>query len=130
MLNKMNYTYHNSQILRTPLKPLKTSFSKDELQQFFAQQEVQEALFLASPNLLTECKKWLNQEITDKTEEEKIIFSLLKYALRMHSRCTPYGLFAGCGVVENTSDSITIDTKKTERSTRLDMNFTCALTQN
>ena len=125
----MSYTYHPKTILRTPLKPLKTSFSKQELQQLFVQKEVQEALFLASPNLLTECKKWLNHEITDKTEEEKLTYSLLKYALRMHSRCTPYGLFAGCGIIENSSDTITINTKKVERSTRLDMNFTCALAQ-
>ena len=146
----MNYTYHNSQILRTPLKPLKTSFSKEELQQLFSQKEVQEALFLASPNLLIECKKWLNQEITDKLEEEKLTYSLLKYALRMHSRCTPYGLFAGCGIVKAFSSSYKIlpftktpmDEKASSRgnpppsgesegarNTRLDMNFTCALAQ-
>ena len=140
----MIYTYHPKQILRTPLKSLKTSFSKEELQQLFTQKEVQEALFLASPNLLTECKKWQNGEITDKTEEEKIVFSLLKYALRMHSRCTPYGLFAGCGVltsplerdaegeecnsISKNNNFITINTKG-DRSTRLDMNFTCALAQ-
>lgn len=147
----MLYTSHPKQVLRTPLKPLKTSFSNQELQQLFSQKEVQEALFLASPNLLVECKKWLNQEITNKLEEEKIVFSLLKYALRMHSRCTPYGLFAGCGVLtsplETVSDHwrrgaecevcnsistnnsfITINTKG-NRSTRLDMNFTCALAQ-
>lgn len=125
----MLYSFHQQQILRTPLKPIKTSFSREELQQFYQQKEVQEALFLASPNLLGECKKWLKGELTDKTEEEKLVFSLLKYALRMHSRCTPYGLFAGCGVIENTSDTITITTQKTERNTRLDMNFTCALAQ-
>lgn len=125
----MLYSFHQQQILRTPLKPIKTSFSNQELHQLYQQKEVQEALFLASPNLLGECKKWLKGELTDKTEEEKLVFSLLKYALRMHSRCTPYGLFAGCGVIENISDTITITTQKTERNTRLDMNFTCALAQ-
>ncbi len=133
----MTYTYHPKQILRTPLKPLKTSFSKQELQQLFVQKEMQEALFLASPNLLAECKKWLNQEITDTIEEEKLIFSLLKYAIRMHSRCTPYGLFAGCGIINNLSDNYTIlpfgempiGRGERDRNTRLDMNFTCALAQ-
>lgn len=132
----MNYTFNRKNILRTPLKPLKTSFSKNELQQqFFTQKEVQEALFLASPNLLSECKKWLNQEITDKQEEEKLIYSLLKYALRMHSRCTPYGFFAGCGIINNLSENYTIlpfgemptGSGERNRNTRLDMNFTCAL---
>ncbi len=125
----MNYTFNQNNILRTPLKPLKTSFSREELQKLFSQKEVQEALFLATPNLLAECKKWLSLEITDKQEEEKLIFSLLKYALRMHNRCTPYGLFAGCGVIGNISDVITVNTQKPERNTRLDMNFTCSLAQ-
>lgn len=125
----MNYTYNFKQILRTPLKPLKTSFSKEVLQHLFSEREVQEALFLASPNLLNECKKWLNQDITDKKEEEKLIISLQKYALRMHSRCTPYGLFAGCGVINNPTQNIVLNQKKRRRSTRLDMNFTCVLAQ-
>ena len=124
----MTYTYYPKQILRTPLKPLKTSFSTEELRQLYTQPEVQEALFLASPNLLAECKKWINREITDKLKEEKLIFSLLKYALRMHGRCTPFGLFAGCGIVEDINNNITINIKGS-RNTRLDMNFTCALAQ-
>tara|TARA_R110001592_G_scaffold107256_2_gene300378 strand:+ start:3640 stop:6870 length:3231 start_codon:yes stop_codon:yes gene_type:complete len=124
----MNYTYHSKQILRTPLKPLKTSFTSKELQQLFTQKEIQEALFLSSPNLLNEFIKWKKGELIDKEDEKRLIYSLLKYTLRIHSRCTPFGLFAGCNIVENTNN-IELSTQKTERSTRLDMNFTCALAQ-
>jgi len=130
----MNYTYHSKQVLRVPLKPLKTSFSREELQLFFLQKEVQEALFLSSPNLFNEFVKWQNGVIIDKTEEEKLIYSLLKYAFRMHSRCTPFGLFAGCSVVKGFSDGYEIlpfeeIMRSGVRNTRLDMNFTCALAQ-
>jgi thiopeptide-type bacteriocin biosynthesis protein len=124
----VNYNFHPKIILRTPLKPLKTSFSKEELEHFFFQKEAQEALFLSSPNLLNEFTKWQNGEILDKVEEEGLIHSLLKYALRMHSRCTPFGLFAGCGIIKSVEENITIDSNKI-RNTRLDMNFTCALVQ-
>lgn len=124
----MNYLYHHKTILRLPLKPFKANFSEPELRKLFSQKDIQEALFLASPNLLIECEKWLKNDYSDKREEEKLIFSLLKYALRMHSRCTPYGLFAGCGVLEN-ENNIVINPKEFKRKTRLDMNFTCALAQ-
>lgn len=126
----MNYNFYHKTILRTPLKPLKTNFSVEELCVLFTQKEVQEALFLSSPNLLNEFIKWQNGEITDKTEVEKLIYSLLKYALRMHNRCTPYGLFAGCGVIENSNhNNIIISKKSYQRNTRLDMNFSCSLAQ-
>jgi hypothetical protein len=124
----MNYIFHHSQLLRTPLKPIKTSFSDGELKQLFSQKEVKEALFLSSPNLLNEFEKWKKGELTNKSEEEKLIISLLKYALRMHNRCTPFGLFAGCGRIENTENNIVINTVGNRR-TRLDMNFTSALAQ-
>lgn len=54
--NLSGYSFNKKQVIRIPLKPLKTSFSKEDLQQLFAQKEVQEALFLASPDLLSECK--------------------------------------------------------------------------
>ena len=125
----MNYTYHQKSILRIPLKPIKISFTKKELKALFTQKEVQEALFLSSPNLLNEFNKWQKEEINDKKEEERLIYSLLKYANRMHNRCTPFGLFAGCSVIDGIPDNVVIDTQKIKRSTRLDMNFTCALAQ-
>ena len=125
-----NYSFSEDIIIRTPLKPLKISFSETELQQLFVQKEVQEAMFLASPNLLDECGKWLNNEIKGKQEKEKLIFSLLKYAMRMHSRCTPFGLFAGCGIIQTSNqENIIINHTKYQRNTRLDMNFSCALAQ-
>ncbi|MBW6483313.1 MAG: lantibiotic dehydratase [Vicingaceae bacterium] len=123
----MNYSYYKNKILRIPLKPLKTSFSIEELKRLYLKKDVQEALFLSSPNLLNKCHLWLKGEIKEN-KEEKIVYALLKYALRMHSRSTPYGLFAACGVVRN-DKNIIINSNNFTRNTRLDMNFTCALAQ-
>lgn len=46
----------------------------------------------------------------------------------MHSRCTPYGLFAGCGIVKGFNDCYEVFGRG-YINTRLDMNFTCALAQ-
>ena len=64
----MKYSYHPKSILRTPSKPIKTSFDKKELIDLFLQKEVQEALFLSSPNLLNEFVKWQKGEITNKID--------------------------------------------------------------
>lgn len=125
-----NYTYHKKVIIRTPFKPLKTKFSKEELLELFSKTEIQEAIFLSSPNLLDEFIKWENGYIKDPIEEEKLIYSLNKYALRMHSRCTPFGLFAGCNLIDfGDVNDILLESNQNNRSTRLDMNFTCALSQ-
>ncbi|PCJ00458.1 MAG: hypothetical protein COB15_02820 [Flavobacteriales bacterium] len=124
----MKYSYHPKSILRTPSKPIKTSFNRKELIELYLKKDIQEALFLSSPNLLNEFIKWQKGEITDKVDEKRLINSLLKYALRMHNRCTPFGLFAACGTTDTGRHDIIINSKK-ERSTRLDMNFSCALAQ-
>lgn len=126
----MNFNFHKNIVLRAPLKPLKTRFSKEDLKQLFSKKDAQEALFLSSPDLLNKYQEWINNEIKDQKKEEKIIYSLLKYAIRFHSRSTPFGLFAGCDVVEfGEKSEIVLLQENLKRSTRLDMNFTCALAQ-
>jgi thiopeptide-type bacteriocin biosynthesis protein len=125
----MNYIFNNNLIIRTPSKPFKISFTKNELTKLFTLKEVKEALFLSSPNLLNEFNKWQNGDLTNEVEEEKLINSLLKYAMRMHSRSTPFGLFAGCNVINFKNENYKINTAKAVRNTRLDMHFTCTLSQ-
>lgn len=56
---------------------------------------VREALFLASPSLDDRLESWLagHDEAPARTTR-----SVLSYVVRMASRCTPFGLFAGCAV--------------------------------
>lgn len=115
----------DKELIRTPLKAFKSSFSKEELLELFKEKEVKEALFLASPNLLEEMQKLVEGNLSSE-KEEGVLLAFLKYSIRMHSRCTPFGLFAGCTVVE-AGNTISLNEGKARRKTRLDMNFTCAL---
>lgn len=92
---------------------------------------VDEAIFLASPDLHSQMKEWLNGELTDNKKRRKLHYGLMRYILRMCTRPTPFGLFAGFslgkwdkeGRVEYPGQA------KYERHTRLDMNYLCALAQ-
>jgi hypothetical protein len=89
---------------------------------------VKEAIFLASPSLYSEIEKWINKQITDKFKSEKIEQSFLKYISRMTSRCTPFGLFAGCsiGSFQNKQQIELKNNSDFNRQTRFDMNFLVA----
>jgi thiopeptide-type bacteriocin biosynthesis protein len=77
-----------------------------------------ETLYLASPVLLEE-------KLKGETNE-KIKLSLKKYSQRASSRCTPFGLFAGCGI-GNWSNINHIENQNKFRHTRLDMNVVCEI---
>ncbi|MEI3798910.1 MULTISPECIES: lantibiotic dehydratase [unclassified Chitinophaga] len=62
------------------------------LREIYTHPLLQEAVFLASPALHAEMMKWLPSPDTSL----KLPLALYRYLLRMSTRCTPYGLFAGC----------------------------------
>ena len=90
---------------------------------------IKEAIYLASPSLYSEFLKWESDTIKDPSEDKKLRDSLYKYFSRMCTRCTPFGLFAGCGTLsfgEETNISLKASDKHS-RNTRLDMFFLCEL---
>ncbi|PSL49403.1 thiopeptide-type bacteriocin biosynthesis protein [Chitinophaga niastensis] len=130
-------------LLRIPLLPysrvmqLHATGNKDmkcminEIKLIFNSNLLQEAIYLASPELHAEMMKWLAGEIPDGSlKEQKLSVSLYKYLLRMSTRCTPYGLFAGCAVGDITDNPTQIEFSSGscwEKVSRLDMNYLAAL---
>lgn len=66
---------------------------RDRLRAFYGRPEVQEALYLASPKLARRSRAFL-----DGDDDPKVERPLIRYFLRMCTRPTPFGTFAGSGV--------------------------------
>src|ERR1700755_2063265 len=99
----------NYYILRTPAAPIDQFLQKsrsirmDNLGAFIKEMvegsDLHETLYLASPELLQQYRRWLTEGL-EKKQEDKLMMSIYKYLLRLCSRCTPFGLFAGCAMGE------------------------------
>jgi lantibiotic biosynthesis protein len=129
----------NEYVLRTPAFPvhrylrLLENYSTTAVLQEFDNPYCREALRMASPELLAEVDKWkTNPHLLNPSKKEAIAMSLLKYSARMATRCTPFGLFAGCSVGKlDMATKITLQEYTTqERFTQFDMHFWVALLQN
>lgn len=116
-------------IVRTPSIPFNDDISEAFLKKILDDATFLEALYLASPVLYQEAMNWKEGKISDPKKLQKIPISLGKYYLRMCSRCTPFGLFAGCGVIEWSEETSIEVAAETQRKTRLDMHFAGALAQ-
>lgn len=91
-------------VLRQPMYPLSrlihfyeqlgTQSLESLLRHYYEDPLAQEAIFAASPALYERFSRWLAGETLP--EHNKLITTLHKYFVRMCSRPTPYGLFAGC----------------------------------
>ena len=126
-------------VLRTPL----LSFSQFEdilfrlknneevLKIILQDTAILEAIYLGSPVLYDEILKYLVGKLPDKKEEERLTYSVLRYLTRMSTRCTPFGLFAGCtmGNINENTEIALCERNNYTRHTRLDMNYLCALSQ-
>ncbi len=90
---------------------------------------VKEAIFWASPDLSIELSKLLSNKDYNTVQKSKIIYSLLKYYIRLSSRCTPFGLFAGCSLgIIGSETKIELSTD-IDYCIRLDMNVLYALSE-
>lgn len=127
----MGYKIFNRFILRTPsvsFTHFQSTLANDEyLLKNFTDFRVQEALYLASPVLYNELKKLLDGSVKDNEEARRIISSVVRYFTRMSTRCTPFGLFAGCtlGKIGHKTD-MRLD-RSFDRKTRLDMYYLYSL---
>ncbi|MCL2651819.1 MAG: lantibiotic dehydratase family protein, partial [Candidatus Azobacteroides sp.] len=123
----MYHPFH-SFFVRTPHFSF-NSLKEELFETKILRQQVQEAIYIASPVLYTELQKHLAGTITVDDEKQRIESSIYRYINRMSSRCTPFGLFAGCSTGCITGDTTSFVLDNFNRTTRLDMYFLCALSQ-
>ena len=84
-----------------------------------------EAIFLASKDLYTALTDWLEAGNIPSPKNHKLLKALHRYYSRMSTRCTPYGLFAGCsyGGISPHPSGITFSEKKCRKHVHLSMGF-------
>lgn len=128
MNKEINYEGFESFVFRVPVLPLKPNDQGLMNSHIF-----KEALFLASRDLYDAFQRIQNGNFDDMSV--KTNRSLLKYYIRMSSRCTPFGLFAGCGIgkIDNEKDSsseiMLNDFTKYKSFTRIDTDYLVKLSQ-
>jgi TusA-related sulfurtransferase len=131
--SKISYSFFSSFILRAPVYPIDfyknltngRFIESDAIKEILKNTLINEALFLASPELQVEIQKWIKQKDYPVEKSNKIKLSVLKYLIRMSTRCTPFGLFAACGVGKLGNETIlSIGKEKNfDRKTRFDTQF-------
>jgi len=100
-----------------------------QLRRIFADSDRQESIYIASPEFYQRFKGWLEGRQTD--DADKIAQTLYKYLARMCTRCTPYGLFAGCftGTLAGKTEVRFEPTNKYLKFARLDMELMTELVE-
>lgn len=126
-------------VVRIPLFPLSlyldlsANYSHKNAIKIYKEPLIREALNLASPEFVKELDKWTENDLEFVDNKKTALeLTLLKYIARMSSRCTPFGLFAGCsiGKIKSQTNVILEHPTKHKRFTQFDMQFWVALLQN
>ncbi|OGX90174.1 lantibiotic dehydratase [Hymenobacter coccineus] len=124
------YDFTPQLILRTPAQPFTLAIDESAIWAALHEGEFMEAIYLASPVLYEECEKWRRGELTNARKLTRLQRTLARYYARRSSRSTPFGLFAGCSLIEwGTTSRIRLAPNNSGRHTRLDMHYLCALGQ-
>lgn len=137
MKDNLPYSMFSTFLVRTPLLPF--GFLQDLLSSDLLLKEkirdaamdpvINEALFIAAPQFHARLQSWIDRGNIGTKEDERILQTLYKYISRMSSRCTPFGLFAGCttGYVGDKTEVELSGFSEHKRHTRLDMLYLCNL---
>lgn len=114
------YKQFNKCIIRTPRLPFNNIAKIGVDASLLHKKVIQEALYLASNNLFLEFLKFVNNQLPSK-KINKIQNSIYKYIVRMCSRSTPFGLFAGITLGNIGKETSVVLGDEIIRKTRLDM---------
>lgn len=102
-----------------------------ELQNTLSDEIFLEGLFLASPVLFKELKKWLSGSKYNREDLTRLLLASHKYYTRMCSRCTPFGTFSGTttGLITNEPTEIQFQENKFRKTAEFDMGFLSEITK-
>ncbi|MDF2551630.1 MAG: lantibiotic dehydratase [Chryseobacterium sp.] len=142
-MSQFPYRFFEEYVVRTPLfsrrsfqeEAVKKAFSDIELKEICSNVIFQEAIYLASPNLYKELKNWLDSEKElSSSQHQKLKNTILKYYIRMSTRCTPFGLFSGVGLgkfnqEETENNNLSDNSQLQVRDTKLDMHLLVSLSK-
>lgn len=125
-------------LLRTSVLPIEEAFnfidSDDRQKEQFvrnkiADPDIEDSFFLASPDFNKALHAYFKSNKTFSVDD-KIVKSFYKYFVRMSSRCTPFGLFAGCSFGEFSHETnVKFGLDKHKSISRLDMYYVSALSE-
>lgn len=129
----MNFKRLDTLVFRTPAYPLHNLTKNFCMHDLIRDPFFLSAIYIASPVLYDEVMKYKEGKIVKEVDKSKIEKSLLKYYLRMSSRCTPFGLFAACGMASfgkaGSKNIISNTASNMKRCSRLDMDYLCLLSE-
>lgn len=130
---EIRFSLFSSYVFRIPAFPVilyqnltnGSTITDEQIKELAKNNTIKESLFLASPELYNEVMKWISLENYSPEKAHKIKISLLKYFIRMSTRCTPFGLFSACGSGKfGNKTQMNINTASSfYRKTRFDMQF-------
>ncbi|WP_298954147.1 lantibiotic dehydratase family protein [uncultured Nonlabens sp.] len=137
--HKNSYDILDHFALRTPLLSLdfykrvlnKEALSNNDFQNVLENSLLREGIYLASPELYAQILKWEKGFIKDPKKIERLQYAVLKYATRITTRCTPFGLFATCSAGSFTDETAVQlhHQQDYKRYTRFDTTFLTQLLQ-
>lgn len=130
MKKEIKYHHFKDYILRTPSfnfnsKEFLELTGEDVFNLFNSDYFFRESIFVASPIFFNEVVK----SLSTGNQDGKLATTLLKYYVRSKTRCTPFGLFAGCtsGEIGNETAILLKNKKEFKKHTRLDMELVSIL---
>jgi len=128
-----NYEFDDTFYIRTPTLPLnfyrqlvdQDEISDEQFLEIWKMPIVKEAIYIASPDFYDVMVQWASSTLTKRKRIEGIRSKFLSYLIRMSTRSTPFGLFAGVGMGTFGHESKIVKTPlhDQKRVTRLDMHF-------
>jgi lantibiotic biosynthesis protein len=111
-------------MVRTPLLPVEKYLGLRSIEDqiaLLADPRVRRAVAVGSVSLLSALDRF-EQSSLSRRDSARLIAKLLRYQIRMSTRPTPYGLFAGCGIASfGSTTSLKIRTAFDHSHTRPDM---------